>query len=229
MQANLSLAKVDVLEGLTPEEVEHLVLLSTSVYLGAGETFALDEDLRTLLLLVSGRVRVQEPNAAGPGLTISMVEDRTVVAQTGSAPQRSQPLRVEALDPSVVRVLEWEDFEDLVHRNPEVGLKTISLLSERLAVYEGRLSDLIRKKVPARLASLILGLSEHQGVVTADGSRMIPTRYTHQQLASMVGSNREALTRAFGRLRKSGAVEVRDRHIYVTDADILERMAVPRR
>jgi CRP/FNR family transcriptional regulator, cyclic AMP receptor protein len=138
-------------------------------------------------------------------------------------------LRVEALDPSVVRVLLWEDFEDLVHRNPEVGLKTISLLSERLAVYEGRLSDLIRKKVPARLASLILGLSEHQGVVTADGSRMIPTRYTHQQLASMVGSNREALTRAFSRLRKSGAVEVRDRHIYVTDADILERMAVPRR
>jgi CRP/FNR family transcriptional regulator, cyclic AMP receptor protein len=219
------LAKVDILQSLSSEEIERLALLSGSVYLGAGETFALDEDLRTLLLLVSGRVRVQEPNAAGPGLTISMVEDRTVVAQTGSAPQRSQPLRVEALDPSVVRVLEWEDFEDLVHRNPEVGLKTISLLSERLAVYEGRLSDLIRKKVPARLASLILGLSEHQGVVTADGSRMIPTRYTHQQLASMVGSNREALTRAFGRLRKSGAVEVRDRHIYVTDADALECLA----
>jgi CRP/FNR family transcriptional regulator, cyclic AMP receptor protein len=225
MQANLSLAKVDVLEQLPPEEVEHLVLLSTSVYLGAGETFALDEDLRTLLLLVSGRARVHEPNAAGPGLTISMVEDRTVVAQTGFAPRRSQPLRVEALDPSVVRVLLWEDFEDLVHRNPEVGLKTISLLSERLAVYEGRLSDLIRKKVPARLASLILDLSEHQGVVTGDDSRMIPTRYTHQQLASMVGSNREALTRAFGRLRKSGAVEVRDRHIYVTDADALECLA----
>jgi CRP/FNR family transcriptional regulator, cyclic AMP receptor protein len=219
------LAKVDILQSLSSEEIERLALLSGSVYLGAGETFALDEDLRTLLLLVSGRVRVQEPNAAGPGLTISMVEDRTVVAQTGSAPQRSQPLRVEALDPSVVRVLEWEDFEDLVHRNPEVGLKTISLLSERLTVYEGRLSDLIRKKVPARLASLILGLSEHQGVVTADGSRMIPTRYTHQQLASMVGSNREALTRAFGRLRKSGAVEVRDRHIYVTDADALECLA----
>jgi hypothetical protein len=46
-----------------------------------------------------------------------------------------------------------------------------------------------------------------------DGSRMIPVRYTHNQLASMVGSNREALTRAFARLRKAGAVEVRNRHI----------------
>ena len=219
------LAKVDVLEGLTPEEVERLALLSASVNLEAGETFALvDEDRRALLLLASGRVRVQEPNAAGPGLTISMVEDRTVVVQTGSAPQRSRALRVEALESSVLR-LAREDFDDLVRRNPEVGVKMIRLLSERLAVCASRLSDLIRKEVPARLAGLILGLSEYQGVLTVDGSRRIPTRYTHQQLASMVGSNREALTKAFGRLKKAGAVEVRDRHIYVTDADALERLA----
>ncbi len=112
-----------------------------------------------------------------------------------------------------------------MRRNPEVGVKTIRLLGERLSVYEGRLSDLVRKEVLARLAGLILGLSEHQGVVTADGSRMIPTRYTHNQLASMVGSNREALTRAFARLRKAGAVELRNRYIYVTDADALERIA----
>jgi CRP/FNR family transcriptional regulator, cyclic AMP receptor protein len=219
------LAKVDVLEGLTPEEVERLALLTASVHLGAGETFTLAEDRRTLLLLVSGQVRVHELNAAGPGLTISMVEDRTVVAQTGFATRRSRALRVEALEPSVVRVLEWEAFEDLVHRNPEVGVKTIRLLSERLAVYEGRLADLIRKEVVARLASLILSLSEHEGVVMSDGSRRIPTRYTHNQLASMVGSNREAVTRAFRKLREAGAVEIKDRHIYVTDVDALNRVA----
>src|SRR5215204_4857770 len=54
---------------------------------------------------------------------------------------------------------------------------------------------------------------------------MIPTRFTHSQLASLVGSNREALTRALGRLRKAGAVEIKDRHIYVTDVDALNRAA----
>ena len=83
----------------------------------------------------------------------------------------------------------------------------------------------MRKEVPARLAGPVLKLSEYQGIVTRDGERKIPTRYTHQQLASLVGSNREAITRAFGRLRKAGAVEIRDRHIYVTDADELERYA----
>ncbi len=219
------LAKVDILEQLTPEELEHFALCTTAVRLKAGEAIALAEDRRTLLLLASGRVRVHELNSGGQDLAISMFECGTVAAQTGFTIQSSRALRVEALEPSVVLSLGWEDFEDLVICNPRVGLKTIRLLSERLAVCEVRLSDLIRKDVPARLADLILTLSEHQGVVTADGSRRIPVRYTHKQLASMVGSNREAITRALGRLRKAGTVEVRSRSIYVTDADALERLA----
>jgi CRP/FNR family transcriptional regulator, cyclic AMP receptor protein len=219
------LARVDILEPLPPEEVERLASLSSSTRLEAGEAIALDEDQETLLLLASGRVRVHEPSAGGQDLTFSMIEVGTVVGQSGFAVRLSRALRVEALQPSTLLVLGWEDFEELVFRNPEVGVKTIRLLSERLAMSEGRLSDLIRKEVPARLAGLILGLSEHEGVVMGEGRGRISTRYTHQQLASMVGSNREAVTRAFGRLRKAGAVEIRDRHIYVTDADELERYA----
>jgi CRP/FNR family transcriptional regulator, cyclic AMP receptor protein len=219
------LAKVDILRSLSLEEIERLALLSASVHLGTGEAFALDGGRCAHLLMTSGRVRVHERNATGPGLTISMVEAPTVVAQSGFAAQPSRAVVVEALEPSVLRVLEGEAFDDLVRRNPEVGVKTIRVLGERLSTCEGRLSDLTRKEVPARLASLILGLSKHQGITTADGGRMIPTRYTHQLLASMVGSNREALTRALGRLRKAGAVEVRNRRIHVTDADALERLA----
>jgi CRP/FNR family transcriptional regulator len=221
------LAMVDILEPLPPEELERLASLSSSTHLEEGEALALDENRETLLLLASGRVRVHEPSTTtgGPDLTFSMIEEGTVVAQSGFAVRLSRSLRVEALQPSTMLVLGWEDFEDLVLRNPQVAIKTIRVLSGRLAVSEGRLSDLIRKEVVARLAGLILSLNGYQGVVTVDGSRMIPTRYTHQQLASMVGSNREALTRAMGKLRKAGAVEIRDRHIYVTDVDTLNRFA----
>ncbi len=220
------LAMVDILEPLPPEELERLALFSSSMRLEAGEALDLDENRETLILLASGRVRVHEPSYAGPDLTFSMIEEGTVVGQTGFELRRSRAsLRIEALQPSTLLVLRWEDFEELVFRNPEVGIKTIRLLSERLAVCEGRISDLIRKEVLARLAGLILSLSERKGVGMGEGSSMIPTRHTHQQLASMVGSNREAITRAMGRLREAGAVEIRDRHIYVMDADELESLA----
>jgi CRP/FNR family cyclic AMP-dependent transcriptional regulator len=127
-----------------------------------------------------------------------MIEEGTVVAQSGFAVRLSRGLRIEALQPSTVLVLRWEDFEELVVRNPQVATKTIRILSERLAVCEGRLSDLIRKEVPARLATLILSLGERKGAVMGDGKRKIPTRYTHKQLAGTVGSNWEAVTRAWG-------------------------------
>ena len=220
------LAKVDILEGLPQAEVDYLATHSATVQLGKKESFAPDENLRSILLLSSGRVRVHEPSAGGQDLTISVVEEGTVLGQTGFAPRRSsRALSVEAFQPSVLRVVGWEDFEDLVLRYPKVGVKTIRLLSERLAACEGRFSDQVSKEVPARLASLLLGLGEHQGVVTGDGSRKIPVRYTHKQLASMVGSNREAVTRVFGRLSKAGAVELRNRQIYVTDAEALNRLA----
>ncbi len=219
------LAGVDILEGLPQGEVEYVAKHSATVRLGKKESFDPGKDSRSILLLLGGRVRVHEPSAGGKDLTISVVEEGTVVGRTGLKPRRSRVLLVEALEPSVLRVVGWEDFEGLVFRNPKVGVKAISLLSERLAVCEVRLSDQVRKEVPARLASLVLGLSEHKGVFASDGSRRIPVRYTHEQLASMVGANREAVTRALGRLRREGSVEIRDRHIHVLDVDALARSA----
>ena len=174
---------------------------------------------------MSGRVRIHEPNSGGQDLTFSLVEGGTLVGQSGSTPRTSRASLVEALEPSVLRAVEREDFEDLVLRNPKVGVDTIRLLGERLDAYEGRLSDLIRKEVPARLAGLLLRLSEREDAMTGHEERRLPARYTHRQLASMVGSNREAVTRTFGVLRKAGAVQTRDRRIYVTDAVTLEYFA----
>ena len=193
------------------------------VHLAEKESLTLGEYQQGVFLLLSGRVRLYEPTTFGTqDLTFSVVEGGTVVGQPASKPRAS---RVEALEASVLMVVGWEDFEGLVVRNPKVGLKTIGLFGERLHDYEGRLSNLIRKEVPARLAGLLLRLSEREDAMAGGGELRIPARYTHRLLASMVGSNREAVTRAFGVLRKAGAVETRERQIYVTDAAALAYFA----
>jgi CRP/FNR family transcriptional regulator, cyclic AMP receptor protein len=219
------LAEVDILKGLPHGEVEYVAARSRVVRLAKRESFALDGDMRGILLLVSGRVRVHEPSSAGPDLTFSLVEGGTLVGQTGPSPRPSRLLRVQALEPSVLSIVGSEDYEALVLRYPKVGLQTIRILGERLAVYEHRLSDQIRKEVLARLAGLILRLSNHQNSVAGKGGRRVPVRYTHRQLAGLVGSYREAVTRAMGELKKAGVVEIRDQYIHVTDAEALARFA----
>jgi CRP/FNR family cyclic AMP-dependent transcriptional regulator len=108
---------------------------------------------------------------------------------------------------------------------PEVGLRITHLLSERLRRYETRLEDITLKGVTARLASLLLLLLESEGVITGDHSLKIPTHYTHQHLGTMVGANREAVTRAFSQLQDEGLVELRRRLIYVPEVEALRSRA----
>ena len=165
-----------------------------------------------------------EEGPAGRELTVSVVEGGTLVGATGFAPCRPWGLRVEALEPSLVCGLRRRAFDELVGRYPTVGTRVARLLGERLIETEGRLADLARKEVPERLASQILRLVESEGVVTREGYRIL-TPYTHRQLGTMIGANREAVTRAFGKLRSEGVVELRDRRIFITDPEALRQTA----
>ena len=108
--------------------------------------------------------------------------------------------------------------------NPEVGLRLARTLADRLQLMEDRWADMVEKEVSQRLAGLIYMLVESMRVMTPEGP-MIPTRYTHMQLASMIGSQREAVTRAFSDLQEGGAVEVKGRRVYVRDLDALRKNA----
>jgi CRP/FNR family cyclic AMP-dependent transcriptional regulator len=107
-----------------------------------------------------------------------------------------------------------------VQGNPEAGLRPTRTLAIKLMLMEDRWADMVEKEISKRLAGLIYMLVEGMGVMTPEGP-MIPTRYTHMQLASMIGSNREAVTRALSELQEAGCIEVKERHIYVRDFDSL--------
>ncbi len=109
-------------------------------------------------------------------------------------------------------------------KKPEVGLRLVRELAERLHASEARYAGIVGKEVPARLATLILTLVDSEGLVTSESYR-IPTRYTHDQIASMIGCKRVAVTRAFSRLKEVGVVEVKERHILVKDLVVLKRLA----
>ena len=219
------LALVDVFERLLPEEQRALASGASLERLGAKQTMMVGprEHPRRVLVLLSGRATVYEPGPRGRRLTVSVAEAATLVGAAGFS-ERPRGLRLEASMPCVLCLLGREAFEGVVRRNPEVGLRLLRILGERIGVLEERLADMAHREVPARLASAILRLVEGEGVMGTEGG-WLPTRYTHQQLASMIGANREAITRALKTLRERGALEVRGRRIHVVDREALKRAA----
>jgi CRP/FNR family cyclic AMP-dependent transcriptional regulator len=218
------LSKVDIFDSLSEEEIRVLLRENSDVRLGQGETFyAPWEQGGKLFVLKKGRMRLYRTEGSRE-FTLEVVDAGTVFGEMSFTPYRLRESYARATEPSVVFAMERDAVERLIQEKPQVGIRMISLLSERLRYYETRMEDVTLKEVPARLASLILFLIESEGV-QIPGEIRIPTSYTHEHLGTMIGANREAVTRAFGRLQDEGALQIRRRLIYVEDVQALQRAA----
>ena len=219
------LSMVDILGPLSDEEMEDLAKRAPDTFLEQNDIlYTPKEGTERLFILKEGRVQLYEVDGEGEEITLSVVEDGNVFGEMALTGQSLHGLYVRAIVPSTVVSLRREDVEDLITKKPEVGLRLVRELAERLRDSERRYADVVGKEVPARLATLILRLVDSEGVVSSESFR-IPTHYTHEQLASMIGCKRVAVTRAFRKLEEGGAVELADRRIVVKDMDALKELA----
>lgn len=221
------LSWVGFLAPLSEEELDDFVRGASFVRLEKGEllTIGPEEQAERMILVVAGQLQVYEiALSSGREHTLWVLGSGSAISATGLVPRWVRNLHARALEPSVVCGVEEKDVEALVLRNPEVGLALARTLATQLMLMEDRWADMVEKEVLARLAGLIYMLVEDVGVMTPEGP-MIPTRYTHKQLGSMIGANREAVSRAFKELQEGGCVEVRRRRVYVKDFDALRHNA----
>ncbi len=215
------------MEPLSEVELDDLARGAGFVRLQEGEILVVgpEEQAERMLLVLEGQLQVCEVSlGSGREHTLWVLASGSAVSATGLVPRWVRELHIRALEPSLVCRVEREDVEAVVRSNPEVGLRLARTLANQLQLMEDRWADMVEKEVRERLAGLLYMLVEGVGVMSAEGP-MIPTRYTHRQLASMIGSQREAVTRAFGELQEGGAIEVKERHVYVKDFEALRRHA----
>jgi CRP/FNR family transcriptional regulator, cyclic AMP receptor protein len=199
------LSMVEILAPLTDEQMEDLARRVPDTFLEKEDIlYTPKEGTERLFILKKGRVQLYEVNRDGEEVTLSVIEDGNIFGEMALTSQSLYGLYVRAIEPSTVVSLRREDVEDLIRDTPDVGLRLVRELAERLHDSERRYADMVGKDVPARLATLILTLVDSEGVVSSESYR-IPNHYTHERLASMIGCKRVAVTRAFRKLEGGGA------------------------
>jgi CRP/FNR family transcriptional regulator len=218
------LSVVDVLESLTPLEIERLAHITPERSFESGETvYVQGATAGPLYLLLTGRIRLYA-TAAGQELTFDVLQAGTLFGES-SLTGSPHPEHAQALEPARVGLLGLNAFWQLVRDNPEVNARVVKLVVNRSCATRSRMMDLGLKGVTARLASLILDLIHREGVVTREGHYKLLPRYTQEQLATMIGAKRVAVTRAFGKLQDAGCVRLLRRRIHIIDLSALNQLA----
>ena len=215
---------VDILEPLPAEELEKLSSRISEVRLEEGQLFYTPSHSSSLLfLLLEGRVRIYKM-VGERELTLDVLESGTMFGEAALVVER-EGTYAEILEPSRIALLSVNVLRQTIRNNPEVGgLKITELLVRRLQLYADKMADLTLKEIPERLASLLLWLAQIEGTALAEGY-LVPSRYTHEQIGTMIGAKRVSVTRAMSKLRKDGVVEADRKQILIKDREALQRIA----
>jgi CRP/FNR family transcriptional regulator, cyclic AMP receptor protein len=213
------LSSIDVFRDLTRSEVERLAETTRMVTCQRGRRiYRAGETNEALFLLKTGRVQVVRETPEGKRLISAVFEPHTFFGEMALVGQRlPQDSTAEAVEDSLVCVLSRRDLERLILEHPKVGLRFLEQLSARLMESEAIVEDFAFKSVPARLAGVLLRLSETSPDRTV--------RASHQELADMIATYRETVTSTLDQFRERGLVELGRRAIEVRDRAGLERVA----
>jgi CRP-like cAMP-binding protein len=218
------IADDDLFGELPPGEREAIMRrIGTVQYEAATVFYAPEDPAERVFVLVRGRVRLYKLSPEGRALTLMVLEAPAVFGDIALAGPARHDSFAEAMMDCEVGALGREELRELLGANPSLTLRLMAIMSRRLRAMERKLADIAFKSVPQRLATVLLGLVGEQDADTA-GAAPAVLRYTHQQLAEMIGSYRETVTKALGEFREAGLIRVEEDTIHLTDIGRLRQI-----
>ena len=126
------------------------------------------------------------------------------------------PANAMALNKSKLFFFPRSEFIELVHGNPSIALNMLAMLSLRLRRFATQIEHLSLKEVPGRLASHLLYLSEEQ-----QDTDQVVLDIPKGQLASLLGTSPETLSRIFAKMSEEGIIEVNGKNITIVNRESL--------
>jgi CRP-like cAMP-binding protein len=160
-----------------------------------------------LYLLVSGQVSLQMLSSGGRVLTLRVIEPGQIFGHSVLEGAVAYDTYAEALSPVRAVAVPRAPLFDLIQRQPAMGLALIEQLGQHRLTVSRRIDEVAFKSVPARLASVLLEMSETQPSAGPRPQQRVPRR-THQQLAEMINAYRETVTKVINQFRDARLLDV---------------------
>lgn len=190
----------------------------TIKHLERGDVVATAEDLtRKMFVLMNGRVNMVCTNNEGRRLVIASLDDGAIFGEGALDSPGDPNVFVEAADKVSVWVIPATEARNMTMQYPILGWGMLQTYGERLLQVENSLEDVAYKKLPERLAMLLLELGEYESGLIKGVS--------HQSLADHLGTYRETVSAILRDFKRQGLVELGYRRINIVDVEELKDIA----
>lgn len=218
MDKHSAIAANRLFQGLPERELAEIEKIVIEKKIGRGETIFFEGDEGNGFYIVAeGRVKIFKMSLQGKEQILHIFGEGEPFGEVPVFHGQPFPATAEALMATRVLFFPRRDFIHIVTQSPSIALNMLAMLSMRLRRFANQIESLSLKEVPARLASYLLYLSEEQGGVDS-----VELEISKGQLASLLGTIPETLSRILGKMSEEGLIEVQGRTIRLLDRAGLE-------
>ncbi len=209
------LAKVSVFTQLSPADIADLVAL-VSVKEFPKDTPVLHQmdPGEALYIIASGKVKVSRYGEDGREIILTTLGPEDFFGEMSLLDSEPRSADVTTKEDSVLLLLKRDDFIAHIRKYPSVAIAVLVEMSRRLRRADEKIGNLALLDVYGRVARVLLDISETEGVVTEQGI-VIESRPTHQEIAAMIGTSRETVSRVLSDLAKDGYLSIQGKKIVI--------------
>lgn len=230
------LKKISYFASLGPTDLEKIKGLVSEKRFHRNEIIFLEGDpCPGIYFVISGRVRIFKTSVDGKEQVLAVMESSASFNDVPLFDGGPNPASAQAIEPSVIYMVRKESMLTIIHDYPSVALAVLRVFAERLRHLTLLVEDLSFRRVTSRLARILLQYAEGYGESPARAAGVtfqappraleLKQRITQQDLAAMVGTAREMISRSLKALEEEGAIKMERHKILIHDPQLLKEIS----
>ncbi|AGF78880.1 cAMP-binding protein [Desulfocapsa sulfexigens DSM 10523] len=213
------LASSELFGGLSSEHLDEIEKIAVIKQYGRGESIFFEGDPGTgFYMVATGRVKIFKTSISGKEQILHIFGPGEPFGEVPVFHGQPFPANATALEKTSLIFFSRQAFVDIVHTMPSLVMNMLAVLSMRLRRFTTQIENLSLKEVPARLAGYLLYVAEEQGNV-----KQVELQISKGQLASLLGTIPETLSRIFAKMSEEGLISVDGKMISLLDLEGLEQ------
>jgi len=215
------ISSIPLFRGLSEDHLNQIRQIAVNKFYDKGRTvFSEGDEGSGFYVVADGRVKIYKVSMEGKEHIFHIYGPGNPFGEVPVFSGQRFPANAQTLLKSHLLFFPKAAFVDLISKNPFLCLNMLAVLSKRLREFTVQIENLSLKEVPGRLAGYLLYLAEEQG-----NKNRVALNISKGQLASLLGTIPETLSRIFARMSTQELIEVKGRNIVLLNFDGLKDLA----
>ena len=186
--------------------------------------FSRGDSPQNIFIVCNGTIKLSSNSKTGNTFIIKLASPGEVLGISAAIANDPYEITAETLTPCLLKVLPSAEVRRLVAENKTANHCVTELLARQ---HQAAVSETCRvslsNTITERVARVLLKLK--QGWHETDAYGTFPLLLTHQEIAEMVSSRRETVTRSITQLREEGIIALNGSNITILRHEQLEEMS----